>query len=174
MSFQQNTIEEYLDLLGSKKPAPGGGSALALVLETAASLGMMVCNLTIDKKGYEHLNEKIKSTLVELESVKNVAKELMDLDASSFTELMSAFKTKDKTLIETAAYKSAMVPYRLFLETKKLQNIVEELSIIGNKNVVSDAMIAVDLCKSIYPGCKLNFDANIPFVNDTKKEYFVF
>lgn len=169
MSFQNNTINEYLELLSSKKSAPGGGSALALVLDTAASLGMMVCNFTIGKKGYECIEEKMINTLEVLRSIKAKAKELMDADATSFDALMNAFRSKDQDQIQLAAYVAAKVPYDLYQETKRLQPIVEELSIIGNKNVVSDAMIAVDLCKAIYPGCILNINANIPYVSEEKK-----
>ena len=59
MSFQKFTIEEYQSELESKKATPSGGSALALILETAASLCLMVCNLTVNKKGYEEVRERI-------------------------------------------------------------------------------------------------------------------
>ena len=53
MSFQKFTIEQYQEELGSRKSTPSGGSALGLTLETAASLCLMVCNLTLNKKGYD-------------------------------------------------------------------------------------------------------------------------
>ena len=61
-----------------------------------------------------------------------------------------------------------MVPYRLFNETKKLQQIAEVLVEIGNKNVQSDAIIALDLCNAIYRGSILNIEANLPYIKDIK------
>ena len=46
MKLSDLTINEYFDLLSSKKSVPGGGSCLGLVLEASCSLGLMVCNFT--------------------------------------------------------------------------------------------------------------------------------
>ena len=69
-------------------------------------------------------------------------------------------------LIEKYSLEASMVPYNLYLLTERVQVIADELFIIGNKNVVSDAKIASDLCYSIYPGCVLNIKANINNVKD--------
>ena len=95
MSFQKLKIEEYQELLASKKSTPSGGSALALTLETAASLCLMVCNLTIDKKGYENVHDKIEEYINLIHNIKEEAKFLMDEDSIAFDLLMKAFKNKD-------------------------------------------------------------------------------
>ncbi|MCK4593697.1 cyclodeaminase/cyclohydrolase family protein, partial [bacterium] len=46
-------ITEFLQKLGSRAPAPGGGSAAALSASLGANLLSMVCQLTAGKKGYE-------------------------------------------------------------------------------------------------------------------------
>ena len=166
MSFQKNTIEEYQLQLESKKSTPSGGSALALTLETAASLCLMVCNLTLNKKGYEDVRGQISQYIETLLIIKEEAKKLMDEDSIAFDSLMTAFKNKDQEEIASKAIYSAMVPFRLYNETKKLQHIAEALKDIGNKNVQSDSIIAIDLCKAIYPGSILNIKANIPYITD--------
>lgn len=166
MSFQKLTVEEYQAQLESRKSTPSGGSALALTLETAASLALMVCNLTIDKKGYEDVKEEISEYIKIITSIKEEAKKLMDEDSIAFNALMVAFKNKDQDEIALRAIDSAMVPYRLFMETKKLQKISEALKEIGNKNVQSDAIISIDLCNAIYYGSILNIKANTPYIKD--------
>ena len=168
MSFQKLTIEEYQYLLESKKSTPSGGSALALTLETAASLCLMVCNLTINKKGYEEVYSQVDEYIQDVLKIKEVAKSLMDEDSIAFNSLMEAFKSKNQELIAERAIDSAMVPFRLFNEAKKLQAIAEVLEKIGNKNVQSDAIIAIDLCKAIYSGSILNIKANMPYIQDQK------
>ena len=69
MEYKTLTIEEYNKLLGAKKSVPGGGNTLALVLSFACSLCNMVINFTIDKKGYEHLNEKLKAYQNEIDTI---------------------------------------------------------------------------------------------------------
>ena len=46
------TIQEFLDVLSSKEPVPGGGGASALAGALGNALGQMVANLTIGKKKY--------------------------------------------------------------------------------------------------------------------------
>ena len=60
MNFSELTIKEYSDILASRTSVPGGGSCLALVLELACSLGLMTANFTLNKKGYEDVEEKVK------------------------------------------------------------------------------------------------------------------
>ena len=43
-------VKEYLDVLKSDAPAPGGGSVSALAGAQGAALFMMVADLTIDRK----------------------------------------------------------------------------------------------------------------------------
>ena len=166
MSFQKLTIEEYQLQLESKKSTPSGGSALALTLETAASLCLMVCNLTVNKKGYEEVREQVMNYIETVLKIKEEAKKLMDEDSVAFDALMLAFKNKDQDKIASKAIYSAMVPFRLFKEAKKLQQIAEVLKDIGNKNVQSDAIISIDLCNAIYYGSILNIKANTPYIKD--------
>ena len=44
--FQNMTINEYLTVLGSTAPAPGGGAAAALTGAQACALAEMVCRFT--------------------------------------------------------------------------------------------------------------------------------
>lgn len=166
MTFQKLSIEEYQQLLESKKSTPSGGSALALTLETAASLCLMVCNLTINKKGYEEVYNQIEKYIDDIKLVKEESKKLMDEDSIAFDALMNAFRSKDEQEIQMKAIDAAMVPYKLFCETEKLQLIAESLKEIGNKSVQSDAIIAIDLCKAIYNGSVLNIKANLPYITD--------
>jgi formiminotetrahydrofolate cyclodeaminase len=101
MSFQKLSIEEYQQLLESKKSTPSGGSALALTLETASSLCLMVCNLTVDKKGYEGVSDIIQEYIALVVEIKEEAKKLMDEDSIAFDSLMDAFRSKDKNEIHT-------------------------------------------------------------------------
>ena len=50
-------INDYIDLLASDAPAPGGGSASALCGAQGAGLCAMVAALTLGKKKYEEHQE---------------------------------------------------------------------------------------------------------------------
>ena len=60
MNISEKTCVEFVDVLASKAPVPGGGGAAALVGAIGMALGSMVCNLTIGKKKYAQYEETIK------------------------------------------------------------------------------------------------------------------
>jgi methenyltetrahydrofolate cyclohydrolase len=166
MSFLDLKVSEYLTKVGSKTSTPGGGSVLGLVLSLACNLDLMVCNFTLNKKGYEEVTSEIEELMNKINQIDVVAKQLMDEDSICFSKLMDAYKSKDEEKISNASIDAAMVPYKLYKETKKLEEISSRLCLIGNKNVVSDAETAHDLCLSIYNGCKLNIKANIKSIKN--------
>ena len=50
--FDRTTrIDEFLDAAAAKRPAPGGGSVTALAGALAASMGEMVVNYSVGKRG---------------------------------------------------------------------------------------------------------------------------
>jgi formiminotetrahydrofolate cyclodeaminase len=62
-------LDEYLDILISDEPAPGGGSVSALACAQGAALISMVCDLTTAKKKYaddHELCRQIKEEAVKL------------------------------------------------------------------------------------------------------------
>ena len=53
------TFEDYFNELSSDSPTPGGGNAAAIAGALGASLGLMVCNLTLGKKKYSDVEAEI-------------------------------------------------------------------------------------------------------------------
>ncbi len=173
MKFNDMTISEYCLALKSKTSVPGGGSALALTLEMACSLALMTARFTIDKKGYENYQTEIKSSIDKLENFAIKAHELIDLDGLAFQALMKAYSNKNQNEIAEKSEEASEIPYLLYKYTKDVEDLASRLMVIGNKNVASDASIAVDLCKAIYPGCILNIKANISNIKNEglRKKY---
>lgn len=173
MRLNELTITEYMNELAAKKSAPGGGSALGLVLETAACLSLMVCNFTIQKKGYENVQEKIIKISEELVEIRNEAHFLISEDGVCYQNLMDAYRSKDAEVISKASIYSCQIPYRLYCAAKRCENIAEELAKIGNKNLLSDAKIVIDLCRSCYHGCLLNIECNVnQILEEETKQFF--
>ena len=59
MGFTTKTCEEFVDVLASKAPVPGGGGASALVGAIGMALGNMVGSLTVGKKKYADVEADI-------------------------------------------------------------------------------------------------------------------
>ena len=75
---------EFINILSSKAPVPGGGGASALVGAVGTALGAMVGNLTLGKKKYADVQEDIKQLLIKAESLQNDMLELINKDALAF------------------------------------------------------------------------------------------
>ncbi len=174
MELNELTIEEYSLLLEEKKSVPGGGSALSLVLELAIDLMLMVCNFTINKKNYENVQDEIIALKKRLLEMKKQTHNLINEDAKAYIQVMNAFKTNNVDIISKSSLYACEVPYQLFILTEETEIIGKRIVEIGNKNLISDAYIGIDLCKSIYPGCILNIKCNIDNIleNEDKEKYF--
>lgn len=154
------TLKQFQIELGSKNPTPGGGVMAALAGSFAASLIEMVCNLTIDKKGYEKVQKDIIKIHKETIELKKKLSNLAEEDKKAYDKVISAYKSKNKVIIKKSLKYAIEVP----MEVRRLSQVVEKLgyriSKIGNKNAHSDAKTAIYLAhaasKSALENVKIN------------------
>ena len=59
MGFSTSKCDEFVEVLASKAPVPGGGGASALVAAVGTALGNMVGSLTVGKKKYADVEADI-------------------------------------------------------------------------------------------------------------------
>ena len=173
MKLSEMTIKEYSEILGAKKPTPGGGSALALVCELAIDLGMMVANFTTNKKGYEDVQDEVLSYLDTLKELKQVADDLIDKDGEAYAKVVSAYKSGSKDELNDASIEACEIPYILYMIAKQAKFINERLSIIGNKTIITDSLIAVELTDAVLHGSIENIKCNINSITnpDARQKY---
>jgi len=62
----KKSLQKYLEELSSNSPTPGGGNVADLCGALSASLGTMVCNLTIGKKKYLDVETEMNEMKVKL------------------------------------------------------------------------------------------------------------
>ena len=166
MKLSEMTIKEYSNILGAKKPTPGGGSALALVCELAIDLGLMVGNFTINKKGYEEVQEEVLSYMDTLQELKKTANELIDKDGEAYAKVVTAYKNGSKEDLNIASIEACEVPYILYMIANQTKFINKRLSIIGNKTIITDSLIAVELSDAVLHGSLENIKCNINSISD--------
>lgn len=163
------TLNEYLTELSSNSPTPGGGNVAALCGALSASLGTMVCNLTIGKKKYVDVEAEMISIKQKLESYQKTFIELGAKDNAAFDKVMEAFKLPKETdsekeirskKIEEATIGAADIPARVM---KICADVLPLLKIVidkGNRNSLSDAGVAASLvgtaAKSAYMNVIIN------------------
>lgn len=173
--IKDQPTQQFLDELASKAPTPGGGGAAAVMGAMGAALVSMVCNLTLGKKNYEAVEAEMQATLQRSEDLRTQLIEMIQADAEVFGQVMGAYglpKDTDeqkKARVEAiqAALKSATdVPLacaKASAEVISLSRIVAEK---GNKNVVSDAGVAVLSAYGALKSAALNVYVNAGAIKD--------
>ena len=175
MNLAENSLREYLKLLGSDAPAPGGGSASALCGAQGASLVSMVAGLTIGKKKYPLDQELCIEVKEEAASLKDALLSQVDRDTEAFNLVAEAFKlpreTEEQKAVRARAIAEAtLVATKVPFETIKLCSRALSLakSLVGhsNTNAVSDLGVAsLNLIAGI-KGAWLNVLINLGGLND--------
>jgi formiminotetrahydrofolate cyclodeaminase len=175
--FSEQKLSQFMDVLSSSAPTPGGGSASALSGAIGASLVAMVANLTIGKKKYADVAEDMKQVLHDAGLLREEMEKLTEEDAKSFDAVMSAFKMPKETeeekqerrgRIEDATKLATRVPLEVMrkcLAGLELCTVVAEK---GNRNSVSDAGVASLQFEAGAKGAMLNVLINLPGIADEK------
>ncbi len=173
--FSGQTLSDFLDVLASKAPTPGGGSASALSGSIGASLVAMAANLTIGKKKYADVEEEMKEVLSSAENLRKEMETLIEEDARSFDSVMEAFKMPKETeeekqvrkeKIETATKLATETPLKVMRRCLEGMDICSKVALKGNKNSISDAGVAALQLETAVNGAMLNVLINLPGIED--------
>ena len=164
--YLNSSVKKYLDDLSAGIPAPGGGSASALVSAVGVSCLLMVVNFTIGKKGYEAHTDELKEILAKLSVLNAQLSADIDEDIVAYLELSGAYKLPkdDKSRNEKIhqALKNALsVPVRILEISNQAKPFAARLSEIGNKNLLSDVDCGISFLQAAIESAKANIDVNL-------------
>ncbi len=172
---KEQTVEQYLEVLSSKQPVPGGGGASALAGALGSALGLMVGNLTVGKKKYAEVEGEIKEYMEQLSQLREDFLRLADEDAVVFAPLAAAYGLPTETE-EQRAYKDAvmeenlqrasLVPLSVMEATLKTIAVLEELEQKGSVMAVSDVGVAVQCARAALAGAVMNVYINTKSMKD--------
>ena len=177
MMLEQKTTD-FLEVLSSAAPVPGGGGASAAVGAFASSLGMMVANLTIGKKKYADVEAEIIERKERLLVLQKKLIELTDKDAEAFEPLSKAYglpkETKEQIeekerVMEKALYEASIVPLEIM---KTVSEVMDELKALGEKGsriAISDVGVAVLFARAALEGASLNIYINTRLMKDREQ-----
>ena len=170
MKLAELKTAEFVDLLASDAPAPGGGSAAALEGALGAALTAMVCGLTVGKKKYAEFQELAEEAQKKATGLKARFVDVMDRDTEAFNVVSAAFGMPKATDEEKAA-RSAAIQKGLEGCTKTpfemMELAVETLeltaSILGKSNdsAASDLGVSALSLRAAIQGAWLNVLINI-------------
>ena len=173
--FSKDSIKGYIGELASDKPAPGGGSASGMVGAMGAALVAMVAGLTIGKKGYEDVADKMKT-------IQKVGSEAAwqlynqsDRDTRAYDNLSKSLslpkgtseeKEERAKKIQERLKEATHVPYDTGKVAASLLDYLPILIERGNKNAVSDVYCASLFLSSAIYGSMQNVKINLGLLKD--------
>ncbi len=108
MKLVEMKVNEFVDLMASDEPAPGGGSAAALEGALGAALTAMVCALTVGKKKYADVQELAIESQKKGNELKAQFVDVIDRDTEAFNAVSAVFAMPKSTDEEKAARSAAM------------------------------------------------------------------
>jgi glutamate formiminotransferase/formiminotetrahydrofolate cyclodeaminase len=171
----KSMMKEFIEQVQSKEPTPGGGSVSALGGALGASLGEMVCRLTIIKKAYAEVKPEFQDLRRKLDVLRNELTYLIEKDAQSFDSVMLAMKMPKGTdhekkvrgeAIEEATKVATRVPLEVMEKTVEVMKLLPAVAEKGNVNSISDAGVANLMAKAALEGASLNVRINLPGISD--------
>lgn len=175
---ENQRISEFLDMLSSKQPVPGGGGASALGGALGTALGQMVGNLTIGKKKYQEAEEEMKQHIEKLITLQNEMLRLAEEDARVFAPLAAAYSLPCKTeeekeykdkVMEENLLKASLVPLEVMERSVEALTIMEALAARGSRMAVSDVGVGVQFLRTSLLGAVMNVYINTKSMKNREK-----
>ena len=171
----KKAVQAFLDEVASNAPAPGGGSVAALSGALGAALTAMVCRLTIGKKKYAEVEEEMKRTLEQAETLRARFTELIDKDTAAFGKVMEAFSLPKDTppqkalrsaAITEATKEASLVPLEVMKHCIDALALAQQVASQGNTSAASDAGVSALMLHAACSGAALNVRINLNGLDD--------
>lgn len=165
----QHRIDEFLDALSAKVPAPGGGAAAGLVGATAAATAGMVVAYSVGRKSLADHKEFLEDAGARITRARMMFLALADEDAEAYTTLNELMKLPEGDPVRVAgwaaAVSGAIAPPRAMLATaSELLRICEELCGRINQHLRSDLGVAGVLAEAAARSAAWNIAVNLPLL----------
>ena len=144
----RTSFKKYLDDLGRPKPAPGGGSAVALIFCTGLSLIEKAINFSNPSK--------FKKQLKKLQALAKLIYPNIDKDGLIFAKIMSSKGARRAQFIkqsESLIIDLGQASLKVFSLAKGVESGIK-------KSIISDLNIGLECAKIALLGCVFNLEAN--------------
>lgn len=169
MGFSTVPCNEFVEVLGSKAPVPGGGGASALVGAVGTALGNMVGALTVGKKKYADVEEEMKGLMAKATTLQDELLHLIERDAEVFEPLSKAYgmpreteeeKAEKARVMEIVLKDACSVPMEIMEKCCEAIDLIVEFAAKGSALAISDAGVGTAFCKAALEGASLNVYIN--------------
>jgi formiminotetrahydrofolate cyclodeaminase len=185
MAMAEKSCSQFLEVLASKAPVPGGGGAAAMGGAIGMALSNMVGNLTVGKKKFADVEDEVVALLEQGSQIIEDLQKLVDRDAEVFEPLSRAYGLPKDTpeeaahkekVMEDCSIEACSVPMEIMRKAYAGIKIHERMGQIGTKLAISDVGCGVIFLKAALISGQLNVMINLgaikskTFLDETNKE----
>ena len=178
MGFSTVPCNDFVEVLASKAPVPGGGGASALVGAIGTALGNMVGSLTVGKKKYAEVEAEMYELKAKCDKLQAELLQLIERDAEVFEPLSKAYgmprateeeKAEKARVMEIVLKDACAVPMEIMEKCCEDIDVIKEFAAKGSALAISDAGVGAAFCKAALQGASLNVYINTKSM--ANKEY---
>ncbi len=169
------SVRGFVELLGSRTPAPGGGSASALIAAMGAALGAMVGWMTYGKRKFEAQDPVMRRLIPPLHEGMKDLLPLVDRDTRAFDAYLAAVGMPKETPEEKSVRHAAMqdglkaavqVPLEVMRTADRCWEAMVEMAAHGNPASRSDLEVGAKALEAGIWGAFRNVAINLPGIED--------
>ena len=170
-----DSVGDFAELVAAGTPTPGGGSVAAYCGVLAASLGQMVCSITIGKPKYADVAPRLTEIKSELERLGARLRELIAEDAASFEAVLRAYRLPKDTDAQKAERSGSIqdsiqgaidVPSETARCSFDVLKLMDELAGIGTPTALSDVAVGAQIAQAAIRGAFYNVCVNLDSIAD--------
>ena len=175
--YARESLNKFLNDLGSESSTPGGGSAAALAGALTASVVAFIANLTIGKKKYKDVEEEAEEILEEALQLKEGFLQMIDEDSDLLKKILAGYRQGDQNEISQVCKQAVVFSLKMTEECFRLLGLALHISIIGNRMLTSDFEVAAYLGEAAVNSAIANVKINLgsikdeEFVNRVREQY---
>ena len=175
MGFSDKSCSEFVEVLATKAPVPGGGGASAMVGALATALGNMVGSLTVGKKKYAAVEEEMWALKDRSDRLQKDFLHLVERDAEVFEPLARAYsmpknteeeKAEKARVMEIVLRDACSVPMEIMEKCCEAIDIIAVFAEKGSVIAISDAGVGAAFAKAALKGASLNVYINTKSMAD--------
>ena len=165
MDMTLASCREFVSVLASDAPAPGGGGAAALVGAIGTALGNMVGSLTVGKKKYDAVEAEIIALKAKCDDLQKQLLDQVEADEVNFLPLAKAYgipkddPNRDKVM-EEATIIACSTPMHIMELCCEAIEAIAVFAEKGSRLAVSDAGCGAVCCKAALQAASLNVFIN--------------
>ena len=174
MDMTMANCREFVSVLASDAPAPGGGGAAALVGAIGTALGNMVGSLTVGKKKYADVQDEIIALKAKCDQLQKDLLDQVEADEVNFLPLAKAYgipkddPTRD-AVMEEATLIACSTPIKIMELCCEAIDCIKIFADKGSRLAVSDAGCGAVVCKAALQAASLNVFINTKTLKNRDK-----